>query len=78
MRRTVIATATATALLAATISSAVAYKENGNGYGLGVKVHCGAPYGQLVQQAQPGHPIIGAKAFITNIELATLHGCFAP
>ena len=75
MRRTVIATAAAAALLAATASAAVAFPENGNGYGKGVIYHCGMPYGQLVKQAPAGHKIVGAKAFITNKAVAEGHGC---
>lgn len=48
-------------------------------YGLGIQAHCGAPYGQLVKQAVLGDyhdgPFAGAKAFITNTEVAEAHGC---
>ena len=77
MRRTILATVATVAMLATSASAAVAFAENGNAYGKGVKVHCGAPYGQLVKAAPDGHPIVGAKKFITQ-DLAVLqaHGCF--
>jgi hypothetical protein len=77
MRRTILATVASVALLATTASAAVAFAENGNAYGKGVKVHCDGPYGQLVKLAPAGHPIVGAKKFITQ-DLAVLqaHGCF--
>jgi hypothetical protein len=73
MRRTLIATTAAVALLAATAGSAVAGAPGDHpkaSYGKGVQVHCGAPFGQLVQAAKknPDHPSIngiGARKFIT-------------
>ena len=77
MRRTILATVASVALLATTASAAVAFADNGNAYGKGVKVHCGAPYGQLVKQAPAGHPVVGAKKFITqDLALLQAHGCF--
>ena len=77
MRRTILATVASVALLATTASAAMAFAENGNAYGKGVKVHCGAPYGQLVKQAPAGHPVVGAKKFITqDLALLKAHGCF--
>ena len=75
MRRTILATAAAVALLAATASAAMALPENGLGYGKGVTFHCGAPYGQLVKMAPAGHPVTGVKYFMDNV--AAYHpGCF--
>ena len=55
-------------------------------YGLGVKAHCGAPFGQLVKASKevPGHRPVkgGAKGFITfmaaNPEIGAAHGCVFP
>ena len=81
MRRTVLATAAAVALLAATASAALAGPpaHGESMYGLGVIVHCGAPFGELVAASKDlaGHrPVTGGvKAFITNTDLAEAHGC---
>jgi hypothetical protein len=86
MRRTVLATAAAVALLVATASAALAGPpEHGESkYGLGVIVHCGAPFGQLVaasKDAEGHRPVTGgAKGFITfmaaNPAIGAAHGCF--
>ena len=78
MRRTILATVASLALLATTASAAAALPENGNAYGKGVKFHCAdMPYGQLVKQAPAGHPVVGAKKFITqDLALLQAHGCF--
>jgi hypothetical protein len=86
MRRTFLATVAAAALLAATASAALAGPpaHGESKYGLGVIVHCGAPFGTLVAASKDveGHRPVkgGAKAFITfmaaNPEIAAAHGCF--
>ena len=88
MRRTILATAAAVALLATTASAAVAFPENGKAYGKGVQFHCTAQknFGQYVKASKgvAGHRPVkgGAKAFITfmaeNPTEAQLHGCFLP
>jgi hypothetical protein len=88
MRRTLLATAAAAALLAATTSAALAGPpaHGESKYGLGVIVHCEAPFGALVAGSTDveGHrPVTGgAKAFITfmaqNPAAAALHGCVFP
>jgi hypothetical protein len=67
MRRTILATTAAVALLATTASAAVAFADNGKAYGKGVQFHCGAPYGQLVKLAPAGHPVTGAKYFMEEV-----------
>jgi hypothetical protein len=83
MRRTILATAAAVALLATTASAAAALPEDHPkaGFGKGVQFHCsGFTYGQLVKGAKDveGHPAtkgIGAKRFM--LEIAPSHpGCF--
>ena len=89
MRRTLIATTAAVALLAATASAAVAGPTDHPraAYGKGVIVHCAlGPFGQYVKASKDvaGHRPVkgGAKAFITfmaaNPEIAEAHGCFLP
>ena len=88
MRRTVLATAAAVALLAATATTALAGPP-GHGeskFGKGVQAHCGAPFGQLVKASKglEGHRPVrgGAKAFIMAMaadpEAAAAHGCVFP
>ena len=88
MRRTVLATAAAVALLAATATTALAGPpaHGESQFGKGVQAHCGAPFGQLVKASKDvaGHrPVAGgAKGFIqavaANADAAAAHGCVFP
>ena len=82
MRRSIVVLAMTIVFVLAMTSAALAGPpEHGQSkFGKGVQAHCLAPYGQLVKQAVqadiPGHgPFVGAKAFITNKDLALAHGC---
>ena len=76
VRRTVLATAAATALLAATAATALAGPpaHGESQFGKGVQAHCGAPFGQLVKASKgaEGHrPVTGgSKAFIRRSDLS--------
>jgi hypothetical protein len=81
VKRTLIIILTLAVLLVALAAPALAFPEQGNAYGNGIKFHCdGASYGQLVKAAQQsglhgdGWVPAGAKNFAQN---ALVSHCFS-
>lgn len=75
MRRTMVVLAMAALLILALAAPAMAiHHGNGNAYGMGIKAHCEASYGQLVSAAKAsGHvegPVSGAANFVNSGLLA--------
>lgn len=81
MKRTLVALAMSVMMVFAFAGPAAAvHHGNGNAYGYGIKVHCGASYGQLVKAAKAsGHvegSVSGAMNFV-NSGLLAAH-CITP
>lgn len=75
MRRTIVVLAmTALYILALAAPAMAVHHGNGNAYGMGIKAHCEASYGQLVSAAKAsGHvegPVSGAANFVNSGLLA--------